>query len=105
MASKMVGRAKCPECGFDSAHVKQSEKCLYRYCPDCGSQHYAKSPRQVDDLMKKTRVDGSPTPSPSHSDKASAGTATPSPIETTATGTPASLPAQQKPRHGLGLFQ
>lgn len=61
MASRMIGRATCPECGFASAHVKESEKCLYRYCPECGSQHYAKSSRQRADLTKKTRVDASAT--------------------------------------------
>lgn len=55
MASLMVGRATCPECGFDAAHVKKSEKCLYRYCPECGAQHYAKTERQRQLLDAKTR--------------------------------------------------
>lgn len=101
MASKMVGRAECPECGFAAAHVKQSEKCLYRYCPDCGSQHYAKSPRQVEDLMKKTRLDSSATPSPSPTPSPSA---TPPAINTT--NAPPTVPVAVPPRkHGLGLFQ
>lgn len=59
MASTMIGRSTCPECGFEAAHVKRSEKCLYRYCPECCSQHMARSARQVADLMAKTRpVDG-----------------------------------------------
>jgi len=57
MASKMVGRTTCPECGFGAAHVKQSEKCLYRYCPECGSQHYARSGKQRADLLAKTRTE------------------------------------------------
>jgi predicted RNA-binding Zn-ribbon protein involved in translation (DUF1610 family) len=62
MASQMIGRADCPECGFKAAHVKQSEKCLYRYCPECGSQHYARNDMQRTNLMAKTRlVDGTAT--------------------------------------------
>lgn len=65
MASTMVGRTACPECGFASAHVKRSEKCLYRYCPECGSQHHARTERQQADLMAKTRpVESAPAPSP-----------------------------------------
>ena len=55
MASRMIGRTVCPECGFAGAHVKESDKCLYRYCPDCGSQHYAKSTSQRANLTAKTR--------------------------------------------------
>lgn len=65
MASTMVGRTACPECGFASAHVKRSEKCLYRYCPECGSQHHARTERQQADLMAKTRpVEAAPGPAP-----------------------------------------
>lgn len=64
MASRMIGRTACPECGFAAAHVKESEKCIYRYCPECGSQHHARTERQRDALMGKTRLlDGDPTPS------------------------------------------
>ena len=65
MASQMIGRATCPECGFGSAHVKRSEKCLYRHCPECGAQYYATGERRAADLMAKTRVDkpgSGPTP-------------------------------------------
>ena len=61
MPSRMIGRMACPECGFESAHVKQSEKCHYRYCPECGSQHHAKTARQVTDLLAKTRLIDPPT--------------------------------------------
>ena len=82
MASRMIGRAACPECGFSGAHVKESEKCLYRWCPECGSQHYAKTERQRADLTAKTRpLDGSPTGS------ASAPAAAPAIGSTTGTGT------------------
>lgn len=109
MASKMVGRADCPECGFKSAHVKQSEKCLYRYCPDCGSQHYAKSERQRSDLMAKTRLpEGSATGTGEATPGASATGSTtgpnagcdaiPTPTETVATTPPAPAPKRR------GLF-
>ena len=79
MASVMIGRTACPECGFDAAHVKKSEKCTYRYCPECGAQHHAKTPRQVADLLGKTRLLDAPAgPTP-----------TPTPTEPSATPTPA----------------
>ena len=62
MGSKIIGRTGCPECGFESAHVKRSDKCLYRYCPECGSQHMARSQRQEADLMAKTRPVDAPAP-------------------------------------------
>jgi len=87
MASQIIGRTKCPECGFESAHVKKSDKCTYRYCPECQSQHHARTPRQVAELMAKTRpVEPTAT-----------GTATPTvpmptPIEPTPTGSGATAP-------------
>lgn len=59
--SRIVGRADCPECGEPNAQVKESDKCLYRYCPECGSQHYAKSARQRADLTAKTRFTATAT--------------------------------------------
>lgn len=99
MASVMLGRSKCPECGFESAHVKQSEKCIYRYCPECGAQHHAKTPTQQQHLMAKTRLiepptgtqpSATPTPTP-----------TPTAEQPTATPTPTATPAPAKRR---GLF-
>lgn len=90
MASTMIGRATCPECDFKAAHVKKSEKCVYRYCPECGSQHHARTPRQVDDLMKKTRLvepTATPTPSPTLETPASK-------PEPNATATPSATPTQ-----------
>lgn len=78
MASRMIGRTTCPECGFASAHVKESEKCLYRYCPECGSQHHARTERQRGDLMDKTRL-LEPTPSPTPTQEPSP-TTTPSDV-------------------------
>lgn len=94
MASRMIGRAACPECGFDAAHVKQSEKCVYRYCPECGAQHHAKTERQRTDLLKKTRLI-EPTPTPTGE------TAPPTPTEATATPTPPPPPAPAPKRRGL----
>lgn len=107
MASKLIGRAACPECGFAAAHVKESEKCLYRYCPECGSQHHARSERQRKDLMAKTRPEGSSTPTPSPTPepvKAAPTPSEPTPTqEPEATPTPTPTPTPAKPT-GRGLF-
>jgi predicted nucleic acid-binding Zn-ribbon protein len=55
VASQLIGRTDCPECKFGSAHVKQSEKCLYRHCPECGATYHTHGTRQRDDLQAKTR--------------------------------------------------
>jgi hypothetical protein len=97
MASVMIGRTACPECGFEAAHVKKSDKCTYRYCPECGAQHHAKTPRQVTDLMGKTRLiaapaEPSPTPTPTGPEKtapAASLEALPTPTEHSPTPTPA----------------
>lgn len=74
MASRLVGRTVCPECGFGSAHVKQSDKCLYRYCPECQASYYCRNGRQTADLQAKTR-----------------------PVDPVATGTPTATPAATAP--------
>ena len=103
MASRIVGRADCPECGFKSAHVKESEKCLYRYCPECGAQHYAKTDAQRAHLMAKTRPTGT-SASPSATATATGSAATSTPPSATPT-LPAAAPPAAAKRHGLGLFQ
>ncbi len=90
MASKMIGRTACPECGFESAHVKESDKCVYRYCPECQSQHHARTQRQRADLLAKTRMLADPAPTPEHKPEP-----TPEPIK------PAPAPPQPKPRAAL----
>lgn len=100
MASKMIGRSTCPECGFQSAHVKQSEKCLYRYCPECGSQHYAKSERQRQDLMGKTRVNATPTATATEPPAKAAPVAPVEPVST-ATGSDTTEPVAPPKRRGL----
>lgn len=91
MASKLIGRTTCPECTFGAAHVKESEKCLYRYCPECGSQYNTRGERQRDLLMKKTRLVDAPAPSGS----ATAGSAAPADTArpTPTPGKPADTPA------------
>lgn len=113
MASKLIGRTACPECGFASAHVKQSEKCVYRYCPECAAQHHARTERQRADLLAKTRlVDAAPTPTeppepPTAAAPAVAAAPTPTPREPrepeplVAPPTPTPTAA---PRKRIGLF-
>lgn len=55
MGAPIIGRTACPECGFANAHVKKSERCTFRYCPECGAQHHARTERQVADLLSKMR--------------------------------------------------
>jgi hypothetical protein len=95
MASKIIGRTKCPECGFDSAHVKQSDKCIYRYCPECQSQHHARTERQRTDLLAKTRMATPTEPSPTPREPG------PAPSTPTETPTPAASAAKPAKR---GLF-
>lgn len=87
MASRLIGRTACPECGFESAHVKQAEgegKRPYRFCPDCGAQYFPKNDQQAKQLADKTRqVSPAPAPAP-----------TPSPE-------PAPQPAPAKTRRSL----
>ena len=107
MASNIIGRTTCPECAFAGAHVKRSDKCLYRYCPECGSQHMARSKRQEADLLSKTRLlDAAPgssaTATTTASDpSASAQTVPPS----VPPGTPIHAPpAAAAPARRRGLF-
>lgn len=59
MASEMIGRATCPECGFASAHVKiktdKENANPYRHCPDCGAQYFPRNKLQGENLLKQTR--------------------------------------------------
>lgn len=65
MGAPIIGRTDCPECDFKAAHVKQSEKCVFRYCPECGAQYHARTQRQRADLIRKTRTEGAaPAPAP-----------------------------------------
>lgn len=101
MGSPIIGRTACPECGFGAAHVKESPKCIYRYCPECGSMHHAKTERQKSDLTAKMRPEGgaAPTPTPTPTGKASEAPAAapPTPTPTPAKATPTPTPKPAKP--------
>jgi predicted nucleic acid-binding Zn-ribbon protein len=48
MAREVLGTMPCPECGHPHAeikHQKGGEK-LYRYCPECNVQVFARTERQ-----------------------------------------------------------
>jgi hypothetical protein len=62
-SSKIIGRAACPWCEFDAAHVRESAKCLYLYCPDCGTSTHFRTPRQRDLLQRHgIRAEGEAKP-------------------------------------------
>lgn len=64
MASDILGRSACPECGFASAHIKiKTDKegaHPYRHCPDCGSQYFTKNKNQGDLLRAKIKAVAAP---------------------------------------------
>jgi hypothetical protein len=62
MPSRLLGRAPCPECGFESAHVKESEpkRTLYRYCPGCGAQYFPRGETACERLRAAMRPEGQP---------------------------------------------
>lgn len=111
MASVMIGRTQCPECGFDAAHVKQSERALYRYCPvhDCGAQYFPRGQAAKDRLMAKTRpLDATApatAPAASAPPPAPAADAPPAVPAATATGSEAAPPPPPPaPRKRIGIF-
>ncbi|MES2163362.1 MAG: hypothetical protein V4476_19585 [Pseudomonadota bacterium] len=68
MASKLLGRCDCPECAFQSAHVKintdKETAKAYRHCPECGAQYFPRNQAQADRLLAKMRPEGAPAASP-----------------------------------------
>lgn len=68
MASEMLGRAPCPECGFPHAHIKiKSDKDganPYRHCPDCGAQYFTRNKAQADNLRAKLNAQAPTPPAP-----------------------------------------
>lgn len=98
MASEIIGRRPCLlGCGHESAHVKQSDRCIYMYCPGCGlNGPHARTEQQRQLITKGMR----PTPTPT-------GEAVPAAPEPTPTSTqgkepdPSTPPAPAKRR---GLF-
>jgi predicted RNA-binding Zn-ribbon protein involved in translation (DUF1610 family) len=58
MASELIGRCTCPECGFHAAHIKKKPedgKRPFRYCPECGAQYFTRSNTQAQNLLKQMR--------------------------------------------------
>ena len=52
-------------CGFKSAHVKQSEKCLYHYCPSCGmTGPHAIKDEQKEIMRRAMRPENGGIPTP-----------------------------------------
>lgn len=74
MASKIIGRIKCPCCGFERAHVKVKEeegKRPYIHCPntlpdgrDCGLQLFAKNSAQEEWMRGAMTPISAPAPAP-----------------------------------------
>ncbi len=65
MASTLLGRTACPECGFAHAHVKISEKenaKPYRHCPECSAQYFPRNKAQADALLAKSRAERDAAP-------------------------------------------
>jgi DNA-directed RNA polymerase subunit RPC12/RpoP len=97
MASTLLGRAECPECGFHAAHVKISDKAnakAYRHCTECGAQYFPRNEKQAKTLLAKTRaqkLDTDPAPAPAP---------TPEPAPTPAPDVP---PAPTGYRYVLGV--
>lgn len=60
MASEILGRSPCPECGFAHAHIKiKTDKDganPYRHCPDCGAQYFTRSKAQAEQLREKIKT-------------------------------------------------
>lgn len=103
MASKIIGRAACPWCDFDAAHVRESDKCLYLYCPDCGISTHFRTDRQRDLLRAKgIRTEGQQAAAPAiepHPVTAATEQPPPQPPATNAPiepAAPASVPAKPK---------
>lgn len=98
MASNIIGRTTCPECSFAGAHVKRSAKVLYRYCPECGSQHMARSKRQEADLLAKTRMlDAAPSSTATATDPTASAQTLPTVAPTAAVAVPPGTPMHAPP--------
>lgn len=67
MASEIIGRTPCPECGFHAAHVKiktdKADAKPYRHCPGCSAQYFTRTAEQEQNLRAQIRP-GSTTQTP-----------------------------------------
>lgn len=53
----LVGLADCPECGFPDAECREDRNGrLYRWCPDCGVQVFARTAEQDQRMRAKVRA-------------------------------------------------
>jgi len=103
MASRIIGRAACPECGFEAAHVKESDRCVYRYCPACGiNGPHARTAQQRENMTRGMRpVQPAPTPTPTEAKpEPAAAPAVPTPTEGSGTPMPPP-PAPSRRRSSL----
>lgn len=104
MASKIIGRKPCLlGCGFDSAHIKESEKCLYHFCPACGCNGpHARTQQQKDLMRKGMREEGAakplPEPEPTPTPTGAKQGPEPTPV---VTPTPTPTPEKKPQRRGL----
>lgn len=96
MASKLIGRAPCPECGFGAAHVKQSEKTLYRYCPECGAQYFPRGEEQTQRLRAAMKPAGAAAPEAPKPAPAAAPASTTKPAAPAPSTVPAPAPEPPK---------
>jgi hypothetical protein len=51
---EILGTMHCPECDFTDAEIK-AQKCgvkLYRYCPECNAQFFARTSAQEKNMRK-----------------------------------------------------
>ncbi|HEY0877143.1 MAG TPA: hypothetical protein VGE10_01700 [Zeimonas sp.] len=94
MASKLIGRVACPWCGFHASHVKESEKCVYTFCPECGvTTHFVREHQRALVLakMRPDRLAEEPAPAPN-----------PEPAPAPEPVRPAAKPARGRLFSGLG---
>ncbi len=56
MARDVLGLCACPECGHQSAEIKETKSGLaYRWCPECFAQYFPKKYPQSDRLKATAR--------------------------------------------------
>lgn len=104
MGAPIIGRSRCPECGFENAHVKRSAKCLYRYCPECGAMYHATGAEREKRLLDITRL-AEPGPTPTQEEPAPSPAPAPEPGPTpTPSPAPLDEPTPTPTRKRAGFF-
>ena len=59
---EVLGHMPCPECDFERAEIKR-QKCgakLYRYCPECNAQAFARTEAQEKAMRRAIAKTGVP---------------------------------------------